>query len=91
MDTKMADAKKFQKNSRQNDLGDDLSFTTAIPMMEKLRKEKGPVDSIPGLPQSPRPPQQIRIENVMESCIFKSTLAGVLGTKVLRLINKLFL
>ena len=78
-DFNMADANNIEKNKGTNDFIEDVKLTSVIPMIEELRKRKGPVDCIPGLPQSPRSPQQIRIENIMESCIFKSTLAGVLG------------
>ena len=75
----MADASEPQGESNKESFSPDMTFTSLIPMMEELRRQKGPIDVLPGLPQAPRPPQQIKIENIMESCVFKSTLAGVLG------------
>jgi hypothetical protein len=75
----MADAREQHDGNEENILAQTTTFTSVIPMLEELRRQKGPIDIPPGLPQSPRPPQQIKIENIMESCVFKSTLAGVLG------------
>ncbi|XP_028400996.1 mitochondrial import inner membrane translocase subunit Tim22-like [Dendronephthya gigantea] len=75
----MADVREQENIAQENILPQSTSFASVIPMMEQLRRQKGPVDIFPGLPQSPRPPQQIKIERIMESCVFKSTLAGVLG------------
>ena len=77
----MADANEKETGGKEGILP-QTSFASVIPMMEQLRRQKGPIDIFPGLPQSPRPPQQIKIERIMESCVFKSTLAGVLGTCV---------
>lgn len=66
-------------NEKANIFHQNATFTSIIPMLQELRRQKGPIDIIPGIPQPQRPPQQIKIENIMESCVFKSTLAGVLG------------
>ena len=78
----MADAREPGERNKENIFASNTTFTSIIPMMEELRRQKGPIDILPGLPQAPRPPQQIKIENIMESCVFKSTLAGVLGETV---------
>ena len=75
----MADASEQQDGNNKENIFENATFTSVIPMMEELRRQKGPIDVLPGLPQAPRPPQQIKIEKIMESCVFKSTLAGVLG------------
>jgi hypothetical protein len=86
----MADTKEQEKGNIEENIAQNVQFTSIIPMLEELRRQKGPIDVLPGLPQSPRPPQQIKIENIMESCVFKSTLAGVLG-KIIRHILFVFL
>jgi hypothetical protein len=82
----MADAREQHDGKEENILAQTTTFTSVIPMLEELRRQKGPIDIPPGLPQSPRPPQQIKIENIMESCVFKSTLAGVLGKIIRRIL-----
>ena len=79
----MADARERNDGNIEQNIAENIKFTSVIPMLEELRRQKGPIDVLPGLPQAPRPPQQIKIENIMESCVFKSTLAGVLG-KIIR-------
>lgn len=79
----MADTNERDEEMGQRFYARNTPFSSVIPMMEELRRQKGPVDVFPGLPHVPRPAQQIKIERMMESCIFKSVLAGVLGKSII--------
>ena len=81
-ESNMADPSKSNKNENFYTFpNEQMPLSSIIPAVQEARKHRPPFIPSVGLPNVIRTPQELMVERVMENCVFKSALAGVVGRK----------